>query len=127
MKAALLNALTALLVQGACAQALAADEPWPERIVGIEAMRLSSPPPRIETWIRNDVRPGKSTVALEVHVNAEGRVVRMRVHQSSGMGHFDDAAMNMVRKMHFHPYRVDGVAVPVTLALPVSVPYRDRM
>jgi len=125
MKAVLISSLIALLALGASAQA--ADEPWPERIVGIESMRLATPPPRIETWVRGDAKPGKSTVALEVHVDAEGRVVRMRVHQSSGMGRVDDAAMDMVRKMRFHPYRVDGVAVPVTLALPITVPFRDRM
>ena len=105
--------------------ALAADAPWPERIVGIEDMKLLTQP-RLETWVR-DPKRGKSTVALEVHVDAEGRVVRMRVHQSSGVGRVDDAAMDMARKMRFEPYRVDGVATPVTLALPITVPFRDRM
>lgn len=122
-------ALAVALAAGAGWAALAsgcatADPAWPETAVGIERMRLLERP-RMGVWLLDPVKGAHSNAVLHLHVDAQGRVVQVRVAQSSGTGRLDDAAVSWARGLRFEPYRVDDAALPVTVVLPMRLP-RDR-
>jgi protein TonB len=62
----------------------------------------------------------EGTVLLAVEVNAEGRVNRLSVKQTSGFSSLDQAAMRAVRNWVFEPARIGGVAVASSVNVPVS-------
>lgn len=58
-------------------------------------------------------------VLLSVNVGADGAVIAARVYRSSGVPSLDAAALEAVRRWHFHPARRAGLAVPKEVAVPV--------
>lgn len=101
----------ALALLAACATPPA---PWPDKVVRLDQMR---PIERIQikAMTQPTDRAEVSTVVLHVHIDAEGRTVRSRVERSSGQPAVDEGALNAMRVARFEPYRVAGVATPVTM------------
>ncbi len=58
---------------------------------------------KLPEWIRGDV-------VVEVAINEKGDVVETRVLKSLGFG-LDDVIVETLRKWHYQPAKVDGVAV----------------
>ena len=61
----------------------------------------------------------EGVVILLVTVDAEGRVTRVRVLESSGYGLLDRAAQDGVRKWRFDPASENGKAVPGAARVPI--------
>lgn len=61
----------------------------------------------------------EGVVVLMVEVDAQGKVVRMRVHESSGHGLLDRAAQNAVAEWRFEPATEDGRPVPGATRVPI--------
>ncbi len=117
----------ALLLAG-CASGPSEAE-WPEMLVSIDDMpattrwRAQIPLPAIDK-VRDRSRSSK--VVLQLHVLADGRVLRTRVAESSGNPALDEAAMLSARLLRFIPYQVNGVAEPVSVVAPMAFPFFDR-
>jgi TonB family protein len=111
----LLAALALLLA--ACAST--PEEAWPEREVSIFQMRLREPFPLVYNYRLMD-GPPKGRLILRLHVDTAGDVRGVRLIQSSGQPNLDEGAMQSVWKASFHPWRVDGQAVPVSVVLPLQ-------
>lgn len=101
--------------------ALAAEDRWPETVVGIEQMRIAKPlsiaVPRMRP--RGDLR---GPVVLKVHVDAHGSVQRATLFESSGSPAHDEAALHALREARFTPFLRGGQAFEVTLMLPLHLP-----
>jgi TonB family protein len=85
---------------------------------GVQAPEMTSTNPRVK--LPNDVVASgvKGSVALEILVNAEGRVVDARVLRSVPL--LDDVALETVRQWQFRPASVGGRAVPVWMTVVVN-------
>lgn len=59
-------------------------------------------------------------VVLKVAVGADGTPVAVTVEHSSGHDSLDDAALESVRRWHFTPASVGGIAVPGTVEVPIT-------
>jgi TonB family protein len=64
---------------------------------------------------------GPGTARVWVFIDTRGNVRNARIETSSGNGEVDSLAMQLVYRMKFHPALQDRVAVPVWVALPVSI------
>jgi protein TonB len=61
-------------------------------------------------------------VILEATIDAQGRVVNLRVLRSVPL--LDQAAVDAVRQWEFTPTRLNGVAVPVIMTVTVNFTLR---
>ena len=102
---------------------------WPEQQVRIEDMQSTRP------WVAKIPLPAvdlvrdrsrTSTVVLEAHVAADGKVVLARVAQTSSNTLLDEAALVSLRELRFVPYFENGVALPVTVVAPITFKFYDR-
>jgi TonB family protein len=59
------------------------------------------------------------SVTVRIRVDVDGRPTQMQILHSTDRG-FDDATMRVVRRLRFHPARLDGVPVPVWVELPIE-------
>ncbi len=62
----------------------------------------------------------QGTVLLRVHVDAEGRPVKIEIVRSSGHDRLDRAARDGVREWRFRPVQRNGIAVPASGLVPVA-------
>jgi periplasmic protein TonB len=82
--------------------------PPPHPAVRISArMKPMDPPPYPPSEIRANAQ---GTSALEVCIDARGRVSSANLARSSGHARLDEAALKWVRDARFAPERVDGAA-----------------
>lgn len=117
-----------LAVLAGCASA-PPEAPWPDQQIDIAQMRTSSPwrvkvPPPARDLVRD--RSRNSTVILEILVDAEGKVLRKRVAQSSANPVLDEACLLAVNDIQFSPYRGVAGAAAVTVVAPMTFPFYDR-
>jgi periplasmic protein TonB len=68
----------------------------------------------------------EGSVGLQVLVGMDGRVIDVRVEQSSGFGPFDEAACSAVRTALFKPYTVNGEPRVVLVRIPFDFTLRRR-
>jgi TonB family protein len=112
--------LIMLLTLSFCGAA-SAQYAWPEPIVSIEEMkmltRMTISVPRSRP--KGEVR-GPSV--LRVHVDKEGLVRHVALHESSGSSAHDEAAMLAMRGARFSPKHVDGIPADVSLIVPLHFP-----
>lgn len=117
-----------LAVLAGCASA-PPEAAWPEPLVGMEQMRSHQPwqaqIPRPEADMVRD-RSGNSKVVLQVHVDADGQVLRVRVAESSGNPALDAAALQAMQALRFDPYGGQGAAQAVTVMATMRFPFYDR-
>ena len=66
----------------------------------LQTVRASYPLMALRMGIEADVE-------LKIQVDAEGKVIKVTIVKSAGMG-FDDEAVKAVRQFHFEPARKDG-------------------
>ncbi len=81
----------------------------------IQTAKASYPPMALRMGIEADVE-------LKIQVDAEGKVIKVEIVKSAGMG-FDDEAVKAVRQFHFEPARKDGK----NIASEFSYIYRFRL
>lgn len=98
-------------------------EPWPARVVSVDQMRPLQPI-QIKYFHTSDEKSGLLTTVLVVHVDAEGKALRSRVEQPSGLPRLDEAAKVAVLHARFAPYVVDGTAQAVSVVMPFRVPVK---
>lgn len=101
-----------VVLLAACASV--SQEPWPEREVSILQMRPREPLFLGYHYRLMDGAP-KGDLVLRLHVSAEGMVRGVRLVKSSGHPNLDEGAMQSAWKASFHPFHVDGQAVPVSV------------
>jgi TonB family protein len=94
------------------------DAPDDEAAAEREGLRLPQPYRRLrpnypETAARAEA---EATVDVQLEIDTEGEVSRAEVVRWAGFG-LDDAALGVVRQLHFRPARRDGVAVPMRVLL----------
>jgi TonB family protein len=122
----------ALAVSGlfflSCAMAQTSDsasdgDTWPAHVVTLEQMRPLTP---YTLKVRRLVAKGRVTgpAVLRVHVGSDGKVVRVSLLNSSGNPDLDEASLHAMRPMAFKPVLSDGVAIEVSMLVPVHVPAR---
>lgn len=81
--------------------------------------RYRSPPSPPE-YPRRALEAGiEGTVLVRVILSAEGGIMDVLVHQSSGHASLDAAALKAVRAWSFMPAQRDGKAIPAVVQLPV--------
>lgn len=108
-----LTTLSALVIGlGGCASS----PEWPAREVRIEDMKLAHP------WgvsfpLRNMDHMPCGRIDTRMWVDEQGRVQQVKLAKGSGDGRLDRASVDGALRARFHPYRVDGQAVPVTLVV----------
>ncbi|SDP66596.1 TonB family C-terminal domain-containing protein [Rhodoferax sp. OV413] len=117
-----------LAVLAGCASA-PPEAPWPDQQIDITQMRTSTPwrvkvPTPAPDLVRD--RSRTSTVIVEILVDADGKVLRKRVAQSSQNPVLDEACLLAVNDMQFAPYRGVGGAEAVTVIAPMTFPFYDR-
>ena len=83
---------------------------------------LENPPPKYPRIARRKGHQG--TVILEVHVNREGRVEKMRVFQSSGYHSLDKAAMKSVKNWVFKPGKRGDKKIEMWVKVPVKFQFK---
>jgi periplasmic protein TonB len=88
------------------------------------AQYLRAPVPRYPPAALSARREG--SVGLRVVVGTDGRVIDVRVEQSSGFGPFDEAACSAVRAALFKPYTVNGEPRVVLVRIPIDFTLRRR-
>lgn len=98
--------------------------PWPETVVGIEALPRHTP---LEIRVpaarpRGDVR---RAAILRLHVGADGQVRHSALLESCGSPAHDEAALHAVRDARFLP-APGSEARDVTLILPLHLPLSQR-
>ena len=103
-----------LAVCAALLAACASTPPWPEREVSIFQMRPREPLMLGYHYLIKD-GPPKGDLMLRLHVNEEGTVRGVRLVKSSGQPNLDEGAMQSAWKASFHPFLVEGKAVPVSV------------
>ena len=81
-----------------------------------------NPPPAYPLSARR--RGYQGMVILEVLVGYSGRVVDLRLAQSSGHGVLDDAALEAVKTWRFIPGSRDGLPVDMWVRVPVRFELR---
>jgi protein TonB len=64
-------------------------------------------------------------VELRVRVAADGRVLAVALHRTSGHASLDRAALEAVRQWRFHPAQRDGVATQHEVIVPVRFRLRQ--
>lgn len=98
--------------------------PWPETVVGIEALPVHTP------LVIQVVRPRprgevRKAAILRLHVDAEGKVRHSALLESCGSSAHDEAALHAVRDARFLP--APGTEPrDVTLVLPIHLPISQR-
>lgn len=102
----------------------AAGYPWPETVVGIEALPVHTP---LEIRVlrlrpRGEVR---RAAILRLHVGADGQVRHSALLESCGSPAHDEAALHAVRDARFLP-APGSEARDVTLILPLHLPISQR-
>jgi TonB family protein len=60
------------------------------------------------------------TILLQAKISAQGSVESLTIRQSTGHDVLDQSATKAVRQWHFHPQKVNGNPVAVTVELPVK-------
>jgi len=81
----------------------------------LQTVKASYPPMALRMGIEADVE-------LKIQVDAEGKVIKVEIVKSAGMG-FDDEAVKAVRQFRFEPARKDGK----NIASEFSYIYRFRL
>lgn len=98
--------------------------PWPETVVGIEALPVHTPLVIrvVRLRPRGEVR---QAAILRLHVDAEGKVRHSALLESCGSPAHDEAALHAVRDARFLP--APGTEPrDVTLVLPIHLPISQR-
>jgi TonB family protein len=69
----------------------------------------------------------QGNVTLRIYINREGAIVTdsTRVAETSGFNALDSAAMKGSRELKFEPAKTQGIAVPVSILLPVFFRHPD--
>jgi TonB family protein len=69
----------------------------------------------------------QGNVTLRIYINREGAIVTdsTRVAETSGFNALDSAAMKGSRDLRFEPAKTQGIAVPVSILLPVFFRHPD--
>lgn len=98
-------------------------EPWPAKVVSVDEMKPLRPI-RIKFIHSSEEKSGLLTTVLVVHVDAQGKAIRSRVEQPSGLARMDEAAKIAVLDARFAPYVVDGTPQAVSVVMPFRVPVR---
>lgn len=75
-------------------------------------------PPRYPAELRAAGIEGQ--VLLRVRISADGAVTEAAIHQTSGYGAFDQAALDAVRGWRYTPARLGGVPVSRVYVIPVT-------
>ncbi|WP_394788800.1 energy transducer TonB [Rhodoferax sp.] len=104
---------------------------WPEQEVNIRDMRANHAlQPQIPLPAQDLVRDRShnTTVLLQLHVGADGQVLRSRLSPSNESQNpvLDKAALESVGDLRFEPYRGNGAAQAVTVVAPVVFLFYDR-
>lgn len=94
------------------------DAPDDEAAAEREGLRLPQPYRRLrpaypETASRAEA---EATVDVQLEIDTEGEVTRASIVRWAGFG-LDEAALGVVRQLHFRPARRNGVAVPMRVLL----------
>jgi TonB family protein len=97
---------------------LVEDAPDDEAEAARQGLRLPQPYRRLrpaypETAARAEA---EATVDVRVEIDARGEVARTEVTRWAGFG-LDEAALDIIRQLHFSPARRGGVAVPMRVLL----------
>lgn len=98
-------------------------DPYPAKVVSVDEMRLLTPL-QIKYYHTSKEKSGLLTVVLVAHVDAQGRVVRSRVEQSSGLPRVDEAAKISLLDARFAPYVASGGVEAVSVVMPMHVPVK---
>jgi len=98
--------------------------PWPETVVGIEALPVHTP---LVIQVRH-LRPRgevRRAAILRLHVGADGQVRHSALLESCGSPAHDEAALHAVRDARFLP-APGSEPRDVTLILPMHLPLSQR-
>ena len=93
---------TTLLALALAGCAASSPGPWPTKMVGLDQMKLLAPI-RVQYLHSAEEKSGLLTTVLVAHVDAEGKVVRSRVEESSGHARGDEAAKLALLDARFAP------------------------
>lgn len=86
-------------------------------VVMARPLYLDNPPPEYPSLARR--RRWQGTVMLEVMVSREGKVLHLRVNESSGREVLDEAALQAVSAWRFEPGRRGSLRVDMQVLVPV--------
>ena len=70
-------------------------------------------------------RGWEGEVLLKVHVDTQGRPIKVLIKTSSGYRVLDKAAVNAVKQWKFLPAHVGGVPIPSWVQIPVKFVLED--
>ena len=106
----------------------ASDDPYPDRAVRIEELKLESSrtPLKLPRRITQKTKDFRTVVAVG-HVSKSGAVIRSKLEQSSGVEQFDRTAVRWMLSLKFAPFLVDGEPTEVSLILPMRIPADDAL
>lgn len=94
----------------------------PSAEVKARPLYLDNPPPEYPALARR--RHWQGTVVLEVMVSREGKVLQLRVGESSGRDVLDEAALKAVSTWRFEPGRRGSRRVEMQVLVPVRFNFR---
>lgn len=124
MKVSVFTRVAALVLAATLAGCAASNtEPWPAKMVGLDQLKVLTPI-RIKYIHTSEEKSGLLTTVLVAHIDAQGKVVRTRIEESSGHARIDEAAKLALLDARFAPYMVDGTPQAVTVVMPFRVPVR---
>ena len=104
------------------------DAPWPDKVVDAQRLQVVGRL-HVARPIRNLSDPvAGGTTVLRLHIDAQGRVRRTEIAESSGDAGVDAAAVRGLSGATFVPYQEAGVPVAVTTLMPIhfKAPSRCR-
>lgn len=88
-----------------------------------DASGLSNPAPAYPAASRRLNEQGR--VLLEIYILADGSVGELRIKRSSGSSRLDNAAINAVRRWHYHPARRGNQPIAFWYLQPVDFVLED--
>jgi len=89
-----------------------------------EAVAVTGNPRPAYPWLARQ-RHIEGRVLLRVRVDADGRPAEVAVLRSSGFALLDESARTALAGWTFHPARIEGVAVPAEVEVPIAFRLED--